>query len=240
MKKLNLISLALLLCMAACKKDKSQEITLQPANLNVVNALLGTDAIKVNQGMSTNFAWSRIGQVNYGATGVFGALVGNHTVTVVKASDTTSNLVSRSCNYQTINTLYLSGRIPAVDTLYRSDINLPFINNKVVNPDSSFYIRFVNLLVGSPTLKVTLNGGAASEFSGLGYKNISDFKKYSAKSTAPTNYSFEVRDATSGVLLFSYPLTKNNGRFHTTNLVIRGQAGGTGSEAPGITLMNYF
>lgn len=240
MKKnlLSVVSVILLFLSAACEKDKDE--IKATANIMVINAAVGAGSVRVNPGAGSGFAYSKASDLGYGSSAVFGAFRGTNNITVVSSTDTTKTLFSRSVNLTSISSLYLAGQTPTVDTLFRPESNLPYIQASVLNPDSSVYIRFVNLSPNSTPLNITIRSAAANEVSALAYKGISDFKKYASK-TASTSYIFEVRDAATNTLRSTLTFNATTNRYKTLSLVIRGLMGTTtGTDAFGIFQVNYF
>ncbi|MET1055801.1 MAG: hypothetical protein ABWY16_10880 [Pedobacter sp.] len=240
MKKnlLSVTAVILLFLGAACEKDNDE--IKATANITVINAAVGTGAVRVNPGAGSGFAYSKASDLGYGSSSVYGAFRGQNTVTVVSATDTTKTLFIRSVELQSINSLYIAGQSPTIDTIFRAEKNLPYIQSSVLSPDSSVYIRFVNLSPNSTPLNITIRAAASNEVSALAYKGISEFKKYASK-TASTSYIFEVRDAATNTLRSTLTFNATTNRYKTLSLVIRGLMGTTtGTDAFGIFQVNYF
>jgi len=119
-----------------------------------------------------------------------------------------------------IYSFFLLGESKSLDTLFIKDI----ITNYT---DSSAGIRFINLRIGSQPMTVNLKGTypSQSEFTSLGFKQFTGFKQYNGKKGAPTRYTFEIRDQTSGNILSTYNWTYTRGRNNT--IVIAGVDGGS-------------
>ena len=108
-----------------------------------------------------------------------------------------------------------------------------------MTPDSSIYLRFVNLSPNSTPVKINIRSNSINEVADLGYKGVSDFKKYKALGATP-NYIFEVRDVTSNAVLATYTLTVSSARFRTIAIVIKGLKGtSTGTDAFSLFQVNY-
>lgn len=89
--------------------------------------------------------------------------------------------------------------------------------------DSSFRIRIINLSPNSTPLNVTLSTSTSTnEFSGIGYKQITDFKSYAG--LAKSTYVFQVRAVNNpNTVLTSVSYTTGTvPRFRNLTLVIRG------------------
>src|SRR6185369_10245432 len=111
-------------------------------------------------------------------------------------------------------TIFVVGADKLVDTMFLQDF-IPVIT------DSSAGVRFVNLAQGSSLISVNLEGNdpAQTEFSNLGYKQVSNFKSYTGMNGI-TYYNFEVRDQASGNILTTF--SWNIVLFKNQTLVING------------------
>lgn len=234
------ISVILLFLGWSCKKDNPDY--KGTANIYVINASIGNGAVRVNPGAGSGFAYAKATDLAYNASSVYGAFTGSNTITVVSSTDTTKAFFSKTVDLKPANTIYLAGQAPTVDTLFRVEDNLPYIQAAVVSPDSSMYIRFVNLSPTSPAVKVLIKSGTTNEVDALPYKGISAFKKYPAKVTT-ASYIFEVRNATTNELMTSVTIAPNNNRFKTISLVMRGiyvVSPATTTTPFGILQVNYI
>jgi hypothetical protein len=241
MKKIvySVISVILLFLGWSCEKDSTE--FKSTANIYVINASIGNGAVKVNPGAGKGFAYSKATELVYNASSVYGAFTGSNTITAVSSTDTTKTFFTKTVDLKPANTLYLAGQSPTIDTMFRAE-DLPYIQAAVVNPDSSMYIRFVNLSPTSPAVKVLIKSAATNEVESLPYKGISPFKKYPAKVTT-ASYIFEVRNATTNELMTSVTIVPNNNRFKTISLVMRGifvVAPATTTTPYGILQVNYI
>ncbi|WP_316789669.1 hypothetical protein [Pedobacter frigoris] len=243
MKKIfTILSIGLLFF--SCKDEKTKPESI--GTVNVINAVTDAGAIKVNPTGKAN-SWSRlILQTNYAAGTLYYATTGNANFVIAPISDTTKTLFNRSFNLQAkMYTLYLSGAVASPDTMLMEEINYPFINafssSIPTTADSVVNVRFVNLSVGSPALKVKLSTAVSDEVGNLPYKGISPFKAYPARLLS-TTYSFEIRRVDNDVLVttFNFGATSAN-RFKNVALVIRGIFGTTAAPAPfGVSMVNYY
>jgi hypothetical protein len=239
MKKtlLLVIPAALLFLFSSCE-DENYTIK-GTANITVINAALNAGAIKVNAGAGSGFAYARATDIAFGGSAQYGAFTGSTPVIVVSSADTSKTFFSRTIDLPLNSTLYITGLSPAIDTAYRVEKTIPVIQTAVVRPDSSVYIRFVNLSPNSTPLNIKIKDAATNEVVGLGYKAVSEFKKYAAK-TNNTQYVFEIRDAGS-TFTFTLPsFNATNNRYKTITLVIRGMMGiTTGTTAFGTFQVNH-
>lgn len=239
MKNLHILWIFSLIVVSGCKKDK--ENLQNPASINVVNAAIGLGSIKLHSGIDDHFTWAKIpDEVPYGSNFSYDSFVGNRSVSIVSTSDTTRKIIQTTLNLKSIQTLYLIGQYPDIDTMFREETNLPFIMAAKLDPDSSVYIRFVNLSPDSQKIRVNIESTPAQdEVTNLGFKGVSTFKKYTAKGTA-SDYTFEIRDVVSNALIMSYTFYINQNRYKTVSLVLRGLISGTGADAVSISSVNYF
>lgn len=122
-----------------------------------------------------------------------------------------------------INTLFLVGKVS------RPDYKLVTANPPPHNErDSTFGVRFANLSYQSRPLSVyVLNNGAQKVMEGLSYKDVSDYKKYTA-SAKSENLTFEFRDQETQQLLATYvfkelgSLENNLSRYKNFTLAFKG------------------
>lgn len=203
-----------LLLITGCKKDDKP--TPQLTSVNIVHAVLNTSAIKVNPTGSEITYISYTDSIRFGAAKVYSLPAGMESpVTIVATADTTKPLFRATLptGAGEIYSLFLTGQYPQADTVWVRDE----LNNYT---DSLVGIRFINLSPNSNGVKVNIKGNTTQyEATDLGYKQITAFKQYAAKSSN-TNYQFEVRDAVTSTLLTSFTLAYT--RFHNHTLVIKG------------------
>lgn len=206
-----------LLLLASCHKSGGVNA---PVSFNFVNAM--TPAITVVPVFAT-------GPIQYYASAQsipgnsayqYAPSGGVNPLYIVKNTDTTHRIFSGSLSLGAGNiySFFLSGDPSKPDTLLVQD-NIPVYN------DSSAGVRFVNLSPDSQPVKVNIKGNTPdqSEFSSLGYKQISAFKKYAAGSSVPGNhYIFELRDQASDSLLLTYTWTYTS--YRTNTLALSGSA----------------
>lgn len=237
-----MISMGLCASIYSCKE--AEKITPEAGTVNVINLVTDAGAIKGNfSGKSV--AWSGIVPTAAFGTGkLYYPPVGNSNMVVVPALDTNSVLFNTSRTIQSkVYTLYLTGTKAAVDTMFREEVNFPFIATGANIPplaDSVVNVKFTNLSTGSPALKIKLSTGTTNEVDNLPYKGISSWKAYPAKQ-ASTLYIFQIRRVDTDALIttYSFSATATN-RFKNVALVIRGAFGTTGATGFGISPINYF
>ena len=209
------------LCYACKKTDSVQTLS----SLNIVQAAVSVNSIAVSFATSPIPFHQNQAFISFGSSAEYGLQPGKNPLVIVSADDTTKSLVSASFDLKPgkIYSFYLAGQAAQIDTLFMQDIIR-------VYTDSSAGLRFINLSPDSKPVSINLVGNPSSqtEFAGLGYKEISAFKSYSATSSVGGVYNFEIRDQASDSLLttfsWTYGLQKNN------TVVI------SGLEASGLTL----
>lgn len=232
-----ILSVMMLFMVTSCEKNDYD--FKQTASIIVINTAVGNGSIRVNAGAGSSFAYSKATDIAYSASALYGAYTGTNTINVVSSTDSTKSFFNRTVDLQTVSTLYITGQSPTIDTLFRTERNLPYLSGSVTNPDNSLYLRFVNLSPNSPALNINIKTAITNEVTGLAYKGISSFKKYEALTTT-ANYVYEVRDATTNAILTTFTLTTSSNRYKTISLIIKGLVGTTtGTNAFGILQVNY-
>jgi len=233
----SIISIPLLFLGSACKKDVKEYKST--ANVIAINAAIGAGSVKINVGSTSGFYYAKAPDLAFGASSVNGAYTGSNMLTVVSSTDTTKTLFTNQINLEPINTLYISGQSPTIDTMLRAEKDFPYVQYANINPDYSMYVRFVNLSPNSTPLNINIKAAATNEVTAMSYKGISVFKKYAALTTT-ADYIFEVRDAATNAILTTYTLSVANNRYKTVTLVIKGLVGTTtGANAFGIFPVVY-
>ncbi|MNL03676.1 hypothetical protein D3C87_1242180 [compost metagenome] len=241
MKNLTFIFITAII-LVSCKSE-NQEVPVA-GTICVINAVTDAGAIKVNSSGKNVFWSSQATTTAYLARGFYYAPQGNLNLVVVPSLDTNTVLVNAPRIIKPrAYTMYLSGTKAAVDTIFREETNFPYVITDVRIPssvDSIVNVRFVNLSIGSPALKIKLATATINEVDNLPYKGIGAWKGYPAK-LATTTYSFEIRNAATDILIttYSFSATATN-RFKNVALVIRGVYGTTGATGFGISPINYF
>lgn len=232
------------ICLIACKKEK--EVAITSSTINVINAAIDVTALKVNPTGKNISYLTTTNQVNYGASQLYYAKTGIKSLIVVSSLDTTKVLFNRNIDFQAgFYSMYISGTASNIDTIFRKEINYPYIKTDISIPqpiDSVVNVRFVNLSPNSPPLNINIKSNQSSELTNLAYKSIGNWKAYSNnKATGVINYIFEIRDSSSNTILLTYTFTATStNRFKNVNLIIRGLIGSTGANAFGISASNFF
>lgn len=228
----------------ACKKDK--EVFKTSSSINVINVVLDVGAIQVNPTGGAYDYSKTTDQVAYGSSRFYYAELGQRSIVAVLTGEPYPVVFNGSYDMQPgFYTMYLSGPPPRIDTMFRKEIDFPFIKTDITIPpesDNVVNVRFVNLCSNSPALKINIKGSTINEVEDFNYKQIGNWKTYKNNGTTTTNYIFEIRNSATNVLLLSYTFgaTATN-RYKNVALVIKGLAGTTtGASAFGVFPVNYF
>lgn len=209
-----------------CKKGSYDDLS-GGTSLTIVNAVVGSNNLVTNfNGPPSSKVpdslqyYATATQIGYGGTVEFSGYVGLTALSLAPITDTSVSLWSGTLNIvnNTINSLFLVGPDSLhIDTLLTVD-------NPIPHPvaDSNMGIRFVNLSPGSNPVSVDLAGNAPGSIaSNLSYKGLTSFADYPINAQAPSSYTFEFRDATSGNVLATYRITQllngANGSTRTNN-----------------------
>ncbi|HTI11736.1 MAG TPA: DUF4397 domain-containing protein [Puia sp.] len=219
---------------------KSNNTITAPASLNIVNAIAGSQPVIPVLGTTDTIQYySSAASIGYGSTLLYSPLSGSNIIYVVQKTDTAPSkekLFNGTLSLEAggIYSFFLSGDTTKADTLLVQD-HIP------VYSDSSAGVRFVNLSSGSQPFNVTLVGNDPSqtEFSGLGYRQISSFKSYIANSSVVGNrYTFVIRDQATGDSLMKFAW--NYPRFKNNTLVIAGMKDSVGVKALKVFSVNNY
>jgi len=232
-----------LLCLGCKKNDIGTSLL---STLNVINATVDAGQAKVNY-FGKTISWknytSGTAAVNYGAVQLYAVTPGNN-IHIVQSSDTTKSLFNGEVteNDRDIYSLYLTGTLAAPESIVKKENLPPFYS------DMSIGVRVINLSPNSDPVNVTLESiPTVNEFTGVGYKSITEFKKlpYPAMLVTGSNV-FQLRDA-AGTLLASYTLptegllSVTSARYRNITLVIKGLQGTTtGTNAFGAFAVANF
>ena len=188
-------------------------------------------------------------RLSYGEAREFGNYINDIKLGLFQYPDTTTHsapLLDLKLNLpvNAINTLYLTGIVAAPETVLVTE-EIPSHTDSVVG------IRFVNLSPGSNPVNIRLSTDTTWNLvSGLAYKSPSPFSNYPVVA-AINSYTFQFRDAVTGVILKSYTLnginkgtglntSANPWRYHNVTIVLIGAAGGTGADAQRTILINNY
>lgn len=232
-----------MICLAGCK-ESNEDVTRNVATIQVINAVVDVPVVKVNPSGGKYSFKRTLDSVNYSSNKFYYASTGGAIITAVTSIDTTKLLFNHMVNFKSaIYTMYITGTNATVDTIFREEINFPFISQSKMftAADSVVNVRFVNLSANSTPLKIKIVNAATNEIDNLPYRTIGNWKAYPAKLTS-TAYAFQVRDVATDALLATFNLTANAAnRFKNVALIIKGLQGTTtGTNAFGVFAVNYF
>jgi len=213
-----------LLWTSSCKKS---DTISAPAAVNIVHAITnGKPIIPVfsSDPIQYYFAASNI---SYGATAVYYPASGFQPLYVVKSTDTISRIYSGEVELEEskIYSLFFAGDTSKPESVLVQD-EIPAYSDSIAG------VRLINLSPASAPIKVNIKGNPASkaEFSNIGYKQISDFKPFTATTAITGNrYIFEIRNQANDSLLLTY--TWNYVRYKNNTLVFSGAVNATGKPA---------
>lgn len=234
MKRILYISAALLLVLSSCKRNEI--VALPLATVSVVNTVNGGRIAKLN----TNLRDSCL-NMSYKH---FSIVAGNTSAVNVfpNGSSTTpyfsQNLATKAGD---LYSLFLTGTDAAPEAVLVKDIIPPYPAEDVIN------VRLVNLSPGSVPLSLTLgNEPLVNVFSGIAYKQVSEFKTLSFPMTLPVNRSqFQIRNG-AGDLLFTYimpvagTVSQTASRRRNISITVKGLTGGTGTTAFGVIVLPHY
>lgn len=185
------------------------------ASLTIVNAVVNSYPIVTNftpaangSNVQDSFVYYHSAlQIGYGSGSEVSSYSGNVSLSLSQISDTTSDLWSGSFNLSvgSVHTFILTGTDTLhIDTLFTTD-NFPYYP---FAGDSVTGVRFINASPGS-SITVDIQGQAPMAFNtSLAYKAVSGFQSFPATAAyQAAGYVFEFRDATSGNILATFPLS---------------------------------
>ncbi|WP_285055497.1 hypothetical protein [Pedobacter ginsengisoli] len=240
MKTRYAIIIASLVILSACRKEDTTPVL--NTDIRIVNTALDL-AVKVDPGW--NLVYSKQSSVASGKTRVYSLERKSVSFKVVNAADTTVKLYEQTISFNSpLYTMYVIGQAPTFEAIVKEENNFPFIaftDRIPVKADSVVNVRFINLSPNSVPLKVKIVTVTGNEVDNLPYKEFGVWKKYTA-TAASTIYSFQLRDATSDVLITTFNFTANaTNRFKNVSLIVKGLQGTTtGTNAFGVMTVNHF
>ncbi len=245
-----LLSFFLLLLSVSCQKESAPAGT---ASLTMVNAVAGSNSLVVNFAGDGAIHYYTAQQLRHNAytnnVNQYNAYSGARRIRLFNFPDTLEKDkpvfdLRLDLPIGSISSLFLTGTIDAPDTMLVHDV-IPFFQQN----DSAMAVRFVNLTPGSSAVSVNIKGAPnGSEVASLGYKAITDFKRY-AVNPSLNDYVFEFRDVASGDLLASFTTQQLNNPgqpnpntwiYRSFTIALAGTPGGTGNDAPTAILINHY
>jgi Domain of unknown function (DUF4397) len=204
-----------LLWTSSCKKSDS---VVTPASVNVVHAITnGKPIIPVFSDNDIQY-FKTAQSISYGSAVMYYSQGGAQPLYVTKSTDSVNRIYSSELDFSegSIYSLFFAG-----DTTHPEAV---LIQDEIpVYQDSVAGVRFINLSPASAPIKVNIKGNSAgqTEYSNLAYKQITDFKSFTATAEVPGGrYIFEVRNQANDSLLLTY--TWNYALFKCNTLVFSG------------------
>jgi hypothetical protein len=192
--KMSLLFISVALFSSACKKDTYNNPTPLLASVTVINAASELGAIYMNLYTDPLSYALRKDSIAYQEKKEWGIQSGTTELSAVSYRDTLQQLFKGSFNFTplAIYSLYITDQ----DTILRAEPNIP------IYKDSAIGVRFINLSANSPAVNITASDILA--FSGLTYKQQSEFKKFPL---GPNDgLSFDIRDAGTNEVITSFTL----------------------------------
>jgi len=245
----NILNLALCVFFAsgllpACKKENATPIP--SSSLTIVNAMWGSDTLVTNFNPGSkvdSFSYRTAGYIIPDFYREFSGYFGNVRLTLSQIDDTANTVYNGAFNIASgsTHTLFIAGSPAAPDSLFVTDL-VPVIK------DTSFGIRFVNLLSGNIAVSVAVTGGSTLS-SNLAYKGVTPWQLMpgAAVNAVYPSYTFEFRNASTSLLLASQtivpvnPGTVNGSIYaQSMTLVLKGNPDSTGINGPSTILVNNY
>ncbi|MFN3667245.1 MAG: DUF4397 domain-containing protein [Sediminibacterium sp.] len=241
MKFLTNLTMLLLFLSAFFSCKKKEFSTVPITSLRIVNVVTGGTTARLNY-YPTNINNIPATAAQSLSGGVFSLPAGNPDIYVWPITDSLKPYYNSNKGLSMAAgeyfTLFLCGTSTTPEGILVKE-------NYQNHTDSVMGVRFINLSPNSTPVNVTLSTSTSvNEFANVAYKQISDFKQFHTKSVNAT-YTFQVRSAVNpGTILSSVTITLTGTsaipRFKNLTLVFRGNVGGTGTLAPGITRVNHY
>jgi hypothetical protein len=218
-----------------CKKTADTLPNPQLSSITIINAVLDAGPVKFNH-YKTGLSYEDLSDsINYGSSLEYPIISGNQPLAVVLSRDTSTILYHNTYDFTPFKSysMYTAGILPNTKNFFFED-NIP------VHKDSTVGVRFINLSMDSKPVSINVQGSSQSDFSNVAYGQISQFKSYPAdmNSNPNQNYTFEVRDLSSGVLLTTF--TWYFSVFKNNTLVISGLVNASNYNAITVFQVNNY
>ena len=170
------------------------------ASLSVIHAAMDLPSVNVNLTDPRGPFYTFQQPISYGSSFEWGLPAGNVPVIIISSADTNNSILNTKFDLKPsgIYSLYILDESAKTSTLLLED-TIP------AHSDSAAGARFINLIEGSQPMTVNLqdNPFTQTEFSNIGYKQITTFKSYMGAGGI-TGYNFEIHDQQSGDLLATF------------------------------------
>lgn len=226
---INLVLSAIILF--SCKQENN--IVSPIASMNIINASPDNQQI-VAAFSDTMVPFYNTSDIAYGSYQQYGNPQGNVPLILISSADTSLPAFQAKFDLKAgeIYSLFLAGQSKTLDTVFTRDF-IPLYSDSVSG------VRFINLSPASLPISVNVEGNdpTQTEFQGLSYRNITDFKIYPITG-AVSGYNFEIRDQASGTLLTTFYWS---GTLHKNNtLVISGSEDPTSPYPIQVFQVNHY
>jgi hypothetical protein len=232
MKKISLYILTIIAFAAgSCKKQQLTNPSPLLSSFTIVNTVTDAGPFYVDPyAGQSNFSKQK-DSLNYQSRREYGMPNGALSLKIVSYRDTTQQFFKGQFNLLPgkAYSFYVTGYGSKKDTLYKPESNFPHYT------DSAVAVRVINLAIGGPVVNVTLSSGTGTnEFTNIGYKAVTAFKKYTLTNAVVNNGSltFNINDDSGNVLAsynlpqydYNYPPLPTTGtaRFKALTLIICG------------------
>ena len=193
-----------ILILVACNEDDND--FTRGATIKVLNAINNVPAVIIKSGDNPITYSTTASKVAFGASKKYTFEANKEReFRIVPESDSLNIIYSELLNLSTGSySLYLIGSSASEESILLADDFKQFT-------DSIVGVRFVNLSPNASLLNIGITGEANNTISGLGYKGISGYLEFPAK-TADGSYTFEFKDSAGNVLATSTvnPLQNRN------------------------------
>ena len=200
---------------SSCKKSDSFPV---PATVNIVHAIAnGKPIIPVFSNDPIEY-FKAAQTITFGNAAIYSLPGGLRPLYLAKNTDTSNRIYNSEVDMKAggMYSLFFAGDTSKPEAVFTHD-EIP------VYTDSLAGVRFINLSPASGPIKINVKGTSTSkaDFIDLAYKQISDFKPFTATSgVTGNNYIFEIRNQANDSLLLTYTWTYT--RFRNNTLVFSG------------------
>ncbi|MEO6524417.1 MAG: hypothetical protein ABIN91_22225 [Mucilaginibacter sp.] len=238
-----IVGMLLIGCIVSCKKNDDKVIP--SSSLTIVNTVAGATALVTNFDSNSKLTFYKTAQQITAYNSAlpfteFSSYMGTYPLGISLLTDTLHTIYKGDITIEpgSIHSLFLTGTLTAVDTIYTTD-KIP----NLLPVDSLADVRFVNASKGSLPISVNIKNQATPFIPSLPYKGVSAFADYSFKKVVPaiTSYIFEIRDVATNKVLVTYTLNASTVRLgKSISVALRGLPGGTGVNVQAASIVNHY
>ena len=208
---LSIATLLSVLIFASCQKREIEPTPL--ASIQITNAVVN--------GKELQFGSNPVTIPNNDHVS-FGVLTGSHTLKLVVKEEPNVMYYNQTKEFVNggIYSLFLTGTSGRIESVFLKDDSIPSHKENV------FGARMINLVPGSVSISVNLQGSAPGSFIGnLPYKSISTFKEVSSLDSEGDKV-FEFRNAATGDFISAFVIPGYDlPRFRNITIVFAGTVG---------------